>query len=200
MLEYGPIEGEQLKMMNELQTIVDTKYAHVYDSFTVSKEDNIITMQIVCSEEPFEVEEIDVAPTVNDIDLILLEGVTDHLSDLGRNVLTENLFTGAMPLELGIHLLQCAVAEDKAANADIEKANPNGRSLSLMLVAMDDMGLLVFQQRSDMVYLLSLVMGTWISEDKHLLDYFYSRKTTKRVQEKVEAYKCAIQDWLDALE
>lgn len=188
-------------MMNELQTIVDTKYAHVYDSFTVSKEDNIITMQIVCSEEPHEVEEFDdVPPTVNDIDLILLEGVADHLSDLGRNVLTENLFTGAMPLELGIHLLQCAVSEDKAANADREKANPNGRSLSLMLVAMDDMGLLVFQQRSDMVYLLSLVMGTWISEDKHLLDYFYSRKNTKRVMEKVEAYKCAIQDWLDALE
>lgn len=202
MLEYGPFNNEQDQMIADIAELLKNKYPHIWEEYTSSKEDNVITMRIVCAEEPIEVDEdlySDKKSTVFDIDPEMLGDQADYLTEEGKQYLHEKLFTDAMPLMLGIHLLQCAMSESKAQNANDERLIPNGRSVSLMLRAMDELGLLVFHPRGDMVQLLTYIFGTWIEDDKHFLDYFYSRKDTKRVILKVEDYKEAIQQWLDAM-
>lgn len=200
--EYGPIEDEQLKMMNELSQLVEEKYAHLAQEVQVHKENNVITMTIVCAEEPMEVDEAEFyVPKVDEIFPEMLDEVRQNIAELYTpekvNILKENLFTDKMPLELGLHLLHCAIAEDKAANADSEKGLPNGRSLSLMLLAMYESGCVVFQQRMEMTYLMSLIHGTWVQEDKHFLDYLYKKTDAARVRNKVEYYKQCIMLWLE---
>lgn len=202
--EYRPIEGEQLKMMNDLTQLVDEKYSHLAQTGQICKVDNIITMTIICAEEPIEVDDAEKSvPKVDDIFPEMLEVERQNLDDLYTREqvenLKENLFTTKMPLELGLHLLHCAIAEEKAANADSEKVLPNGRCLSLMLLAMYEMDCIVFKHRSDMTNLMSLINGSWVLEDKHFLDYFYQKSDAARVRKKIDYYKFCISNWLKTL-
>lgn len=202
---YTPIEDEQLNMMNELTQLVEEKYAHLRQEVQIRKEDNVITMTIVCAEEPMEVDEAEFyVPKVDDICPEMLDEVRQNIAELYTpeevNILKENLFTDKMPLELGVHLLCCAVAEDKAANANNEKELFNGRSLSLMLLAMYEMDCIAFRLRSDMTNLMKIIHGVWVQDDKHLLDYFYKNPTTARVRKKVDYYKFCISLWLAEVE
>lgn len=134
-----------------------------------------------------------------DIDPGLAEFTSSHLTEEQRDFLRENLFKEGMPITLGFHLLQCASSENKSKNANKKKLKPNGRCISIMLRALDEMGFLIFQTRSDLTRILTLVYGTYIEEDKHLLDYFYTRKDERRVMVKLSEYKQAIQLWLGVM-
>lgn len=201
MKKYSAIEGDQLKMMNDIQHLLEENYPQIVSSFFIQKEENIISMRIVCNEEPIEIEEVEeVLPSVFDVDPDRLNEDIPFLTEEGMAFLSENLFKGGMPLSLGWHLLHCAICEEKAANSDKEHRKPNGRSVSLMLRAMDEMGYLVFHGRGEMTAILCLIYGDWIEEDKHLLDYFYTRKDdNKRAMVKLEEYKQAIQGWMNCI-
>lgn len=201
MKKYSAIEGDQLMTMNDIQHLLEEKYPHIVNSVDIKKEENIISMRIVCNEEPIEIEEVEeVLPSVFDVDPDRLDDNIMGLTEEGISFLSENLFKNGMPLSLGWHLLHCAICEEKAANSDKEHRKPNGRSVSLMLRAMDEMGYLVFHSRSDMTEILHLVFGSWIEDDKHFLDYFYSCKDdNKRALIKLTEYKQAIQLWMNSI-
>lgn len=204
MVVYRALYGERklwvrpASMWNE---IVDKPEYHGPRFIPVDMEE--VPVEFLCStdsgmDECFwnEEEETCEPPTVWDIDPVFVQTPPETLGKEQMDFLQEYLFKGDMSVALGYHLLQCAMSEGKAKNANQVNVKPNGRCVSIMLLAMDELGLLVFQPRKDMTQILSLIFGTWIEDDKHFLDYFYTPQNTRRVLTKLEEYKQAIRLWL----